>query len=265
MDGFALDLTLGGSYLSDEVVRGASLERLKEMARGKRLFSDAELAELLVDRQLEKRIDWLSTTVDEAFSTLVSEEPANIWDEFSMKTHVAWMHIGDVPLLEHVEVTHPSSDNRFFDVLLRIPPEKRIHHRIYRDFLMTMDKDLADVVYNNTGCKVSAPLALWSLKYKYRGLLAAVKLRLNQISHGGIDIPSRKSYVNYDAWFRSNPEWKKFFEGILLDNTDGSDRYINLDYVKRLLDDEFRGHANAVKLLHIASFKFFLRSVQSRS
>jgi len=265
MDGFALDLTLGGSYLSDEVIKGASIQRMKEMARGKRLFSDVELAELLLDKQLDKRIEWLNSTVDEAFSNLVSEEPANIWDEFSMKTHVAWMHIGDVPLLEHVEVTHPSSDSRFFDILLQIPPEKRIHHRIYRSFLMTLDMDLANVVYNNTGCKVSAPLALWSIKYKFRGLMTAVKLRLNQISNGGIDIPLRKSYVNYDAWFRSNSEWRCFLEGILLDRTDGSDQYLNHNYIKRMLDEEFRGHANAVKLLHIASFKMFLRSTQRRS
>jgi asparagine synthase (glutamine-hydrolysing) len=259
-DGFAMDLTLGGSYLTKEKVRCRSKERLFDILSKKRLFTDLELEGLFTEEFHEKVKEVPMQVYRQEFEKTKSGHPGNFSDELAMNTHVAWMHIGDVAVRDELEVSHPSSDNDFIDVLVRIPPEWRLNHRIYRKFLIKLAPELAGIPYNRTNFRADAPLVIWWLGTTYLKGREFVKKRIHKYTKKRLFLPNKRSYVNYDEWFRTDERWRVYFTDMLLRKDTQTSVFINQTYVEKLMDEqEAIRKSNSMKLLQIASFKLFMR------
>jgi asparagine synthase (glutamine-hydrolysing) len=260
LDGYALDLTLGGFHLTKDKMECRSKKELREILRSKWSNTSSELADLLNPEFYQRVKDSWPATFEKEFEDTVSEHPGNIAHEFSMNTHVAWMHIGDVPPRTYLEISHPTSDPEFVDVWRRVPPELRINHYLYRKFLMKLSPELARVPYQHSMFKASAPLFLWKLGFKYYMGKQLIAKKLFLISKGKILLKDKHGYVNFEEWFHTNDEWRNFFREILLANDDGLDKILNRKYVETLLEKQLKGEGNfSRRLMDIATFKIFYR------
>jgi asparagine synthase (glutamine-hydrolysing) len=259
-DGFAMDLTLGGSYLSRDKIECKTDSLLSDILFKNRLFQDNEFRELFTPNYYNKVKDVPAKSFRNEFNKIKSNHPGNKSDDFSLKTHVAWTHIGDVSVRDLLEVSHPSADNAFIDLLLTIPPEWRLNHYIYRKFLKKLSPELAKIPYNKTMVRADAPLLFWRVGSTYLGGRELLKKRIQKFSKGKILLPNKRSYINQDEWFRTNENWQTFFRELLLNKNGKSEKYFNQNYIETLLQDQLAGEKNnSMKLLYIASFKIFLR------
>jgi asparagine synthase (glutamine-hydrolysing) len=258
-DGFAMDLTLGGSYLNNKISQGSGQEELFALLKKKRLFSDDELKQLFNSDFFSKIEHVPEESFTRAFQKALSEHPWNTSDKFAMDNHVAWMHIGDAPLLNYVEVVHPSSDNGFIEIITKIPPEFRLNHAIYRKFLMKLDPDFAKIPYQKTMVRVDYPLALWDAGLLWIILKEYLKRKIFHFSKGRLLLKNTRSYVNFYEWFFTNPSWYEFLKKNILTCNKTEKMYLNQQYIEMLWHEhENKEKDHSIKLLYIATFKIFL-------
>jgi len=258
-DGYALDLTLGGSYLSKDKIGAKNRDELKAILLKKRRFNDEKMKQLL-NRDLYERIKHVpDESFEREFTACTSEDMGNLSDEFAMNTHVAWMHVGDIAVRSQIEVAHPTSDNEFFDLLLTIPPELRFDHRLYRKWLKSLSPELARIPYNHTMVRADAPIFLWHLGVKWNRVKEFAKKRIQIATNNRILPRSKRSYVSYNEWLRTRKDWQDFFEGVLNSYPGLIERYLNREYITKAFEEHKRGvQDHSMDLLYIATFILFL-------
>lgn len=260
-DGFALDLTLGGSYLTKEKLDVKGKDDLVPLLSKKRRFTDSQLKELLTEEFYERVKHLPAEFFAQEFKDVISVEPGNASDEFAMNGHVSWMHIGDVAVRANVEVCHPSSDIELIDIITKIPPEWRINHKIYRKFLKELSPVAASIPYDRTMVRADAPLLMWKFGQTFIKAKEFAKKRFQILSGNRSILKNKRSYVAFNEWFRTNPAWQSYFQKILLEDDPISSRYIRHDYVKRILREQEKGlYDHSLNLLHIATFKILIKS-----
>ena len=147
-DGFALDLTLGGSYLSRDKVDCKSDDLLRNILSKKRLFQEKELHKLFTSNYYNKVKEVPANSFRDEFNKIKADHPGNKSDQFSLSTHVAWLPIGYATRRSMMEMSPAPADNDFIDLILTIPPEWRLNHYIYRKFLNKLAPELAKIPYN---------------------------------------------------------------------------------------------------------------------
>ena len=146
--------------------------------------------------------------------------------------------------------------------MLKIPPELRLNHYIYRKFLKKLSPELAKIPYNKTMVRADAPLLFWSVGSTYMFGKEFLKKKLYNFSKGRITLSNKRSYVNFDEWFRTNEKWQIFFKDLLLNENDKTKKYFNQDYIEQLFQEQIIGKRdNSMKLLYLASFKIFLKTL----
>lgn len=260
-DGWALDLTLGGSYLGKDVMECKSEDLLANMLFNKRrLFKDSELQNLFSSNYYNMIKDVPAKSFKDEINKIKTHHPGNKSDEYAMATHVEWLPIMDVGVRNFIEVSHPTADNDFIDLLLKIPPEWRINHYIYRKFLKELSPELSKIPYNRTMVRADAPLLLWNAGYKFIKIKKLIKKKINKFSKWKIYLPDNRKNVNFDEWFHISENWQIFSKELLLSESDEFDKYFNRDYIEKLYQEQItRKKDNSIKLVHLASFKIFLK------
>jgi len=244
MDGFALDQMLGGGYLDEGKIRSVVMPRLPKY----RLFNDEELSLLL------KRMMPVQPIIQDVLRQVRREgdAPPDVHDQFSFNTHILWGQIGDLAMLEQVKVIHPTAHESFLQVMLQVPAELRFNHQAQREMLLNLNRDLASLVYANTGFPASWPIPLWRVGWYYRRRKYVLKRIL------GMSNPDL--YVDFSGWIRHDPEFKDFVESWIRK----PDAYLDQAMVERL----YKEHIDLVKdralqLLYIVSFRMYLESMRS--
>lgn len=259
-DGYALDLTLGGSYLNREKVDCEHEDSLFHILSAKRLFSEEELQKLFSPIFYGKVKNFPARSFHDEFSKIKADCPGNRSDQFSISTHLARFPIGYVTIRDFLEISNPTADNDLISVIVRIPPEWRLNHHIYRKFLKQLSPELAKIPYDKTMVRADAPLLFWRIGSYYRFGKELIKRRIYKLSDGKISLSNKRSYVNFDEWFRTNANWQAFFRELLLKEDGKSERLLNRDYVEKLFQQQATGEKdNSMRLLYLASFKLFLR------
>jgi asparagine synthase (glutamine-hydrolysing) len=266
-DGFAFDLLLGGSYLNKRKLKAKSKKELFDILSQKRLFSDIELKKLFNNEFYETTNNYLSNSFAtySKFKKVKPNHPANMNDYFALHNHVRRLTImGIVLCRNYVEFSHPTYDNNLIDIILKIPPELRYNHRIYRKFLKKLSPAVAKIPYNKTMIRPNAPLFLWKIGLIYQLGKEFVKKRIWRLSKGRIIFSNKRSYVNFEEWFRTDENWNSFFEELLLNESSLSKKYINQDYVKTIFDNLKKGKGirfirDPMRIIYLASFELFLK------
>jgi asparagine synthetase B (glutamine-hydrolysing) len=260
LDGYALDLTLGGFHLTREKMECKNREELRSILWKRYSAGTAELSRLLSPEIFQRVKDLWPLTFQKEFNDCVSEHPGNIAHELSMRTHVTWMHIGDVAPRAYLEISHPTSDPEFVDVWRKVPPEIRINHYLYRKFLRKLSPEMASVPYQYSMFRPSAPLFFWKLGFKYFMGKQLLARKLFGISRGRIFFRDRHGYVNFNEWFHTDEAWRDFFKKVLLERDERLDKILNREYVEGLLERQLKGEGDFSKqLMNIATFRIFFR------
>jgi len=267
LDGFALDITLGGSYLTPNKVffKGTDSDYLNILLRSKPyvryFYANDNLKQLLTPEYYEKVKDIPLRLFNEEYTNIQSKEYGNKCDEFAMNVHMAYTQVGDITVRNFVEVTHPTADNNFVTVLLTIPPEKRLHHMLYRKFLKKIAPEMAKIPYNKTMARPDLPIFLWNFFSKYNTAKVILRNKIRKYTRGHLCSKENKSYVNFYQWFQTNIDWQRFFYKVLVENSPINNLF-NSEYVYRLLEEQINGEKdNVSKLLYLATIYIFLKNI----
>jgi len=263
-DGYALDLTLGGGYLKKEILSCKDDEQLRDILHRiffkKRIFQDTELPLIFTKEYYDIIKELPGKLFDSEFNKVTADTPPNKSDQIFINTRVSYMQIGDVPVRDLVELSHPTADNDFVDIIRAIPPEWRFGHFIYRKFFMKLSPELVKIPYNRTLVRPDASLLFWRIGRYYIYGSNLLKRKMHILFGGKIFLEKKHSYVNFDEWFRTNEQWQSFFKELLLNKDSKSKKYLNQDYIKQLLEEQITGKYNhAMKLMYLATFELFFR------
>jgi hypothetical protein len=186
--------------------------------------------------------------------------PKTAFDQFYWSTHVAYWPTWQVYIRDLMEISYPTVDNDLIALIFRIPPEKRMNHRIYRPFLKLLSPELAGIPYAKTMLPASWPLVFWNAGRAYGFGRERLKLRFYKASGGRVHIRNRRKYVDEVGWMRVDEGWRKYFRELLLDSRCALANYLEQDYIKQLIEQHEKGASdNAPKILRLASSELFLR------
>jgi len=266
LDGFELDLTLGGSYLSEELLTADEKELPHLLYQRLRKLSEFEMKKLFRKKFHDMIAECPYRSFSQSFEEAGQAHPGNHCDCFFLKNHLRRNTLmGHVLLRTVVENTVPTCDYRFLEVIAKIPPEKRMHHYIYRKFLMALSPTLARLPYNKTMLPPSAPLQFWRLGERLQYYKEAIKRELACSFPGKLSLRNKRSYVDFDGWLRTEHSWKSYFRDLLLGENSRSTVYFNPEYVTELIETHgttrarFGRRNNAMIILYLATVEWFLR------
>jgi asparagine synthase (glutamine-hydrolysing) len=263
LDGFAMDLTLGGGYLTPDRICYEGKDFMNVLLNSKpyvRYFNANDNLKLLFKPEYYEKVKDIPFRLFKAeYDNVQSKECGNKCEEFAMNVHVASTQVADVTVRNFVEVTHPTADNDFIDVVLTIPPEKRLHHMIYRKFFKRIAPAMATIPYNKTMVRPDLPIRLWNLFSKYNTGKAILRNKIRKYTRGRFCSEERRSYVNFFQWFQTDKNWQSYFNELFVENPPKNDLF-NDEYARDLLRQQISGERDNVgKLLYLATIYIFLR------
>jgi asparagine synthase (glutamine-hydrolysing) len=254
-DGFVLDRTLGGAHLSKNLINPGSKEKLlSSVLKSMRLFGDDELLRLFRPEYHAIIKEAPSSALRAEFDNLSHADLRTTFDEFYFRTYLAYAPSWHVGIRALVDVSFPAVDNDLFAIMFRIPPEKKLNHRIHRKVLMRLSPELANITYNKTMIPASAPLVLWYGGKVYRHAKERLKQLAWRASRGRVYIPDRGDYMDQDGYLRASDSWKCYFRTLLLSNDSRLKEYLNQNYISYLIGEHEKG-----RIMRPLTLEIFLR------
>jgi len=273
-NGLEGDVLLGEYFLNNNLLQAKSEEEIiQALYAGTCTFSENMKLNLLKPAYYCRIKDMPLNSVRHDVQQTRGNQPGNRATHFAIRAFI-WRTdlMGCVIGRNKVEEAYPFFDNDFIDWMQKIPPDLRLNYRIYRQFLTKLSPTLAKVTRQWTGVSACAPVFLSNAGKYYQQSKAALKLLLYRLSGGNIYIRNTFGYQSLNEFFLVNENWRKAVEEILADKPLLSGEYLNMDYVKRLLDEhgrllppwQFTRHRSftanySLPLSFIVTFELFLR------
>ena len=264
LTGLALDLTLGGSYLSSAASadNGTADRGVTWALKKAALFSPDECLAHVQVKEAAEILDGLRQEAARIWQAGQNEHPADQCDRFFLRSRVwrytfqrqAWQRL-------FVEDLSPTFDNEFIDCLLRIPPAWRANHRFYRSFLQRLEPCLMEIPYQRTMLPPAAPLEFWQLGAQLEQQREELYRDIWRATQGDVSIPYRRFFTNYDEWLRCDPGWIAMTDDLLLSsNSLSCERFLNRQMAANLIGDHRSGKsANHQKIVQLITLELFLR------
>jgi len=262
LDGLAFDILLGGSRLEKRLFKIKTNAELLKTLNTRRIFSDDMMAKLFFDKCYREIKDMPYQSLTNALSE-VSGHPANRYDYITLQRRVRrWTFCAGNTIIRQIgaEQAPPTYDYNLIDLILKIPPELRFGHYIYRKFLKKLAPELARIPYDHTMIRADAPLILWGPASLYQAAKGIIERQLWRISGGRIYLPNRRTYAPVDEWLRVNPNWRMFSRNTLLSGNACIKDFCRQGFIQRLIEEHETGKANHFARINLLlTFEFFLR------
>ncbi|MBX5321183.1 MAG: asparagine synthase-related protein [Candidatus Bathyarchaeia archaeon] len=255
LQGYMLDLLLGGSYLSKEFFESQNpASFLAAMEQKFALFRPSELRKLL-----SKKFHEYIPLVRKEFIKLAMEAKGdnlpNKADYFAIDTRVRRCTLmGSILLREFVEELLPTIDNEIIEIIRRIPPELRFNYRIYRKFLFALNLELAKVPYQKTMLLPIVPTQLWHPSTLAIGAIKRLSRDALRYKH---------SYFEFNEILRRHSKWIKLLKKTLIDKNALIYKlgYLNRNYVVKIINEHFKqGKNSGEKIASLITLELLLRA-----
>ena len=264
LDGFALDLTLGGSFLKRNIMAAESLPELAAILDKKfAVFTDAEMkslfsADFLALMGDEARKSFLETVSSSKGDTLPDRA-----DYFALSTRVRnYTIMGHVLSRNFYEDTIPTLDNKFMEVVASIPPSLRYRYSIYRRFLKKLDPSLARIQYERTGMSPNRPFTMWMVGIVLERAFKIWNDSTYKVTRGRIGRFHTNAYLDLSGALRLSRAWKDLISRTVVskDSLIFSSGIIQRERVLRLVEEHMTGRRdNREKILYLITFELILR------
>lgn len=261
--GLALDLPLGGSFMTRELLESADADdAFAYINRKTRTMSPEVLGRLLgsasraEQSEAELRDLWRSHLEDR------DESLPDLVDGFMLRWRVWRVIIQRQSWLRYFyEDTTPTFDDAFFDLLLEIPAAERFGHAFYQKILARLTPSLMDVPYQRTLLPASAPVGLWPRAAKLESERERLYFETWRDTGGEVHVPYRRYFSNYDEWLRLAPSWTRFFDDLFGADDVALPAYgFDLDVVHTMLREHRAGAANhRAALLQLATLEILFQ------
>ncbi len=259
-DGLEFGAMAGGSILRRHRVQGQTKDDLfRDVQRDRRLFGDDELLRLFAPKYHRLVREAPAKAFEMQYSKITNTDPRTLFDEFFWRTHLAYWSTWHVYVLNLLEMSFPTVDNGVVATIYRIPPEKRLNHRVYRPFLKHLSPQLASISYNRTMLPPTWPLVFWDAGRAYRFGKERLKEKVYRASKGKIYLRNNRRYIDEVGWMRTNEDWRSYLRRLLLADNSASREYLDQGHIRRLIQQHEDGICdNSAKILHLATLELFL-------
>jgi asparagine synthase (glutamine-hydrolysing) len=262
LQGFALDVLLGGSRLRRQLFRIRTFsEFLRFLDQRNTVFADMDL-ERLLKKELHPRISLARKEFAEIVDQCHGDCFANRADSFCLATRERRLIImGSLLYREFFEELLPTVDKDFIEVIRKIPPELRYRHRIFRKFLMALSIELAKISNANSLVPPIFPLFLWDFGPGVRESLR----RLQILSRGVVKVSLKQSFDTFvPEALRTDPNWRRMINNALLNGSHDLYKYVNREEVERLVHEHLAGiNDHSEKLIQLMTAELFLESLDA--
>jgi asparagine synthase (glutamine-hydrolysing) len=264
LNGLALDVMLGGSYLSVSITSdNVDAELAFSLAMKKaEYFSTSDCLRLVRIKDTGDLLGDLRTRAKTIWHAGQNIHPADQSDRFFMLCRM-WRYIflrqaGQRLFLEGVT---PSLDNDFLDLILRVPSNWRVGYRFYRRFLQATNPRMMQIPYQRTMLPPAVPFEFWAAGARLEEQREQLYRDIWRETNGELFIPYRRFFSNYDEWLRRDPNWIAMTDDLLLSPRSLScDRFLNRQIVAGIIEDHRSGRAaNHQKIIQLMTLEMFLR------
>lgn len=268
MTGFALDAYLGGTFLSEQLLKeeGKLSEFVGENLKLVKMncFSECDLKVIVQD-------DFLSEIQKYNITSLI--EAAKIYDDIPIKNAIQAFAIHNrakrlVLLREFVPANYlvyknPTLDKDFMDSISKLPAEYRLNHHFYQKLFCTFASEYAVIPYNNTTLPVFADIDFWKKGSKN-------ELQREKIYEEIIDKHNRHNdekmyyphfYSDFNGFSKYDKDWALLFEKYLL-NKDAFiyKNWFVYDKLCEYYEEHRSGKVNRRKeLIYLTSLEMFFQ------
>jgi len=257
-DGFALDLTLGGSYLDNRLRKITDESKFSSyIFRKISVFNHKELISIIGPRlrpQLLEVLKGLKSLIGQS----IGDSYLNKNDYFFLYTRVRRFTVyGSIVERYSSDEILPTISRKFADVFTKIDPNLRMNHKIYRKFLLSLNKRLALIPYKSTWVPPLLPPMLWKTGFVIQRMNDLVKKLTND------RIGLEKTYFDFNEALRQK-NWRKLLYGTLLDRKSLIYKlgYLEYDPVKNMVIEHlYRKQNNGEKIAYLLTLELTLREI----
>lgn len=259
-NGFALDLTLGGSYISKFLRRIKSDNEYLAFILGKSsVFSYKELVAIIgprLKRRLLEVLHELKTLIDQ--STSIARDYMNRNDYFFLYTRVRRFTIyGSVVMRRQSDEVLPTISRELVDVLSKIDPNLRMNHKVYRDLLLGLNKWLSLIPYKSTWIPPLLPSTLWKIGYALQKLNDLIR----KLTRDRLGLET--TYFDFSKALKCR-KWRKLLYETALNQESLIYKlgYLKYDLVRNMVIEHLRGKRNhGEKLAYVMTLELTLREI----
>ena len=253
---------LHGGYIKKQLFQVKNDAELLGILNRRRVFSDSIMSKLFTDDYHDKIKDMPFRSVKSSLNETAGN-PANKYDYFMLRNRQRrFLFCGGNAITRHTAAENipPIYDNNFFDIILKIPPELRFQHRIYRKFLKKLAPELARIPYEATMVRADAPLILWRVASLHLSVKEGLRNIIWKISGGRIYLANKRDYAPVGEWLRVNQNWREFARDTLLSENTCLKDFCRQDFIRTLIEEHESGKVNHfMKINYLISFELFLR------
>jgi hypothetical protein len=264
LDGFALDLTLGGSFLRRPIMEASNPSLLVSLLDRKfAVFNDAEVRSLLAPEFSARLGDFAKGSFRKMVNQAIGETVPDRADYFALRTRVRNFTImGHVLSRKYFEDTIPTLDNEFLEVISRIPAGSRYHYRVYRKFLKKLSPEVAGIEYERTGFSPNFPYIFWNLGAAIDKGSRVWNDILNKTTKGRASWNRKNAYVDLSGTLRHSKSWRDLVAKTLVSKDSCMYRFgiVNRDRVLEIVKLHISGKRDMrEKILYLITFELVLR------
>jgi hypothetical protein len=259
-DGFALDLTLGGSFMDRSInnLKNDS-EFYSRLLRKSSVFDHKELVSVIGLRLKHKVRDVLYEFKNQANLALaLGDNYSNSNDRFFLYTRVRrWTINGPIIQRHASDEILPTISRELTELIAGVDPRLRINHRVYRKVLLKLNKELALIPYNHTWLPPVFPLALWSAGR----ILISLNNLVRRITKGHLGLET--TYFDFGKALKQE-NWKSLLYETLLNRESLIYKlgYLKYEPMKGMVIEHLSGKRNhGEKIAYAMSLELTLREI----
>ncbi|MFT5244449.1 MAG: asparagine synthase (glutamine-hydrolyzing) [Psychroserpens sp.] len=245
LHGLDLDVTLGGIYLTEELLNIKSENDFKQFVLKDNLRLDSTAHKKLFKASLlqELEID-IHTYIIDLLGEQVTDDFVDSYDKFIMKYSMNRVILQRYrSIRNNIETISPMYDRNLIAYLLSIPTNERANYKAFFPFINKLTPELCKIEYQRTGLPANVDVKFWKESQQIESTKEELNRKIALDSKGENFIPYKRYYTNVDEWMRFNEKWKNVITDLLQsEKSILRKEWVNADY----LDTIITNHQNHV-------------------
>jgi len=242
MTGLALDVTLAGSY-SPKLTDKITSSKIKDFAFSKiEYFSPALRKKLIASPKINEKIEEIESEIIGLILGDFSEDDSLLTISSFFLEHRVRRCLFQRQLWQRafVEDYIPTFDNRLVDYIELFSLEERAEHKIFRELLLELSLELAEIPYQGTNLPASVPTMYWSEATQIEQKKEALTRKVFFETKGKRFVPYNRYYSNFDEWLRVNDTWINEVKRLLLSDDSLILKYLDRNEIERLITEQLQ-------------------------
>lgn len=263
LHGLDLDVTLGGIYLTDDLLKVKTDIEFYEFVKNENLRINNEQIRLLFKRSKLNELDFnIEDYLKQISFDCEGDNYLEKYDRFilkySMNRVILQRYRG---IRKHIETLSPMYDRNVLEYIFSLNLKSRQNYKAFHPFINKLSKKLAKITYQRTNLPAYIPVKYWKSSQKIEGEREELCRKIANESEGKDFVPYKRYYTNVDEWMRFNSNWKKAIKELLQsENSIIRKQWIDGSYVDKLILEHQNHKKSNLGILHtLMSAELYLR------